>query len=84
LKKLSTSCPPCGITAKVKDEPVTSGNEIEVGSIVEFTTAPNNGYLVNEWQHDGAVVFNNNTNTFLSFTMPNLKNNEGEELKKKS
>jgi hypothetical protein len=52
------------INAKVNGEPIISGNEIEAGNTVEFTAAPNNGFLVNEWKHNGAVVFGNHTNTF--------------------
>ena len=52
------------ISAIVNGTPVNSGDDIEEGSIIQFTAAPIEGYVVKEWKLNGNVVPNNTSNTY--------------------
>jgi len=56
------------LTATVGDVPVESDVEIELGTTVDFTATPDEGYEVKEWKLNHEVVADNTTHSF-SFTV---------------
>jgi len=52
------------LTATVDGVPVTSGSTVQHGQSVVFMAAPNDGYEVDVWKLDGAVVSDNTTNKY--------------------
>jgi hypothetical protein len=60
------------IAATVDGVAITSGVAVEEGKDVVFTAAPNSGYRVAAWTHNGATVSGNRTN---AFTLVNLTAN---------
>jgi len=56
------------INATVEGSTITSGASVEHGKNVAFTTVPNDGYRVKEWQNGGKVVGDKSN----SYTLTNL------------
>lgn len=53
------------LEATVDDDPIASGDEVEVGSDVLFTATPDEGYQVLEWTLNGEVVDDRAIETLL-------------------
>ena len=52
------------LSAKVGETAITSGDEVIIGSSLEFTAAPINGFRVKEWKLNGAVQADETDNVF--------------------
>jgi len=52
------------LSAIANGKPITSGCELAIETAIEFTAAPDEGYIVKEWKHNDEVVADNTTLNF--------------------
>jgi len=56
------------LSASANGKPVSSGAEIEHGTVVEFTAIPDDNYIVKEWIHNDIVIADTTNNFEITVT----------------
>ena len=54
------------LIAKVDGVRINSGDEVQAGTLVEFTAVPNEGYAVKEWRLNRELISGNTSHTFVA------------------